>query len=262
MEKTKPFIKWVGGKQSLSKILEKNMPSNYNAYHEPFLGGGALFFKLSPKIAYLSDINLDLITTYNVVKKELTALMQKLEILKKNHHKEQYLKIRGLFKISNPIDVAARFIYLNKTCFNGLYRVNKKGEFNVPMGKYKAPLILDKITLENANIALQNAKIEIKSFQEIKTKKNDFVYFDPPYDQTYNSYDQNLFQTKEQEKLASFCKELDARGVCFMLSNSNTPLIKKLYKSFNILEIDNIRAISSKPANRGKIKELLIKNYE
>ncbi len=260
--KGKPFVKWVGGKNNIVNVLIKNLPKKYNKYYEPFLGGGALFFKLNPKKAFLSDINSDLIITYNVIKENVNELIEKLKTFKKNHNKEHYLKVRGLLDLTDPVNIAARFIYLNKTCYNGLYRVNKKGHFNVPMGSYKNPLILDKATLLKDNLLLRDALVEQKDFKEITPLKRDFIYFDPPYDETYNGYNDKIFDEEKQVELAKFCKRLDKRGCYFIVSNSDNEKIRKLYEHFNFVELENIRTVNCKGNARGKKKELLIKNYE
>ncbi len=258
----KPFIKWVGGKHALLKELKIHIPKNYKDYYEPFLGGGALFFHLQPMRAFLSDTNLDLIITYKVVKENVMVLIDQLKKYKKNHNKEFYYKIRTQRnELDNIILVASRFIYLNKTCYNGLYRVNSKGDFNVPIGSYKNPLICDVNTLENANIVLKNKTIECKEYHKIEPSKNDFVYLDPPYDDCFNGYSKNGFNFEKQKELSLFCKSLDKKGVKFLLSNSDTEDIKKLYKNFKIIEVSNIRMVSCKGKGRGKTTELMIKNY-
>ena len=258
----KPFIKWVGGKSSIIDFLIKNLPKKYNNYYEPFLGGGALFFKLMPKNAFLSDINTDLIITYNVVKKEVDKLVEKLKLFKKKHNKEYYLTVRSSFDLTDPITIAARFIYLNKTCYNGLYRVNKKGKFNVPIGSYINPLILDEETLMRDSLILANTTIENKSFEKINPLKKDFIYFDPPYDSTFNGYNDKIFNEDKQIELSYFCRDLDKKGCYFMVSNSDNEKIRKLYENFNLIELENLRTINCKGNDRGKKKELLIKNYE
>ena len=258
---SKPFVKWVGGKRALLKQLKNYIPKSYQDYYEPFLGGGALFFDLQPMRAFLSDTNLDLIITYQVVRDNLEVLIEQLQKYKKNHNKEFYYKIRTQRQELSSLLVASRFIYLNKTCYNGLYRVNAKGEFNVPMGSYKNPLICDEETLKSANLVLQNKIIECTEYSKIKPSRNDFVYLDPPYDDCFSSYSKKGFNFDKQKELSVFCKELNKRGVRFLLSNSDTEDMRNLYKNFEITEVSNIRMVSCKGKDRGKIKELIIKNY-
>jgi len=275
----KPFVKWAGGKRQLIPELLKNIPKNFNNYFEPFLGGGALFFELynhgilNDKKIYLSDINKELINTYKVIRNNPNELVEKLKEFKINHNKEFYYKIRELdrnenYKNLDNITKAARFIYLNKTCFNGLYRVNKKGEFNVPFGKYKAPKILDEENIYAVSNALKNVIIKHCDYKEILkyTQKNDFIYLDPPYypltkTANFTTYNQNNFLEKEQIELYKTFKELAYKG-CFVLkSNSDTEFINNLYKEFTIKKVLANRAINSKANKRGKITEILIRNY-
>jgi len=258
----KPFLKWVGGKRSILPELLKRLPEEYNEYYEPFVGGGALFFELQPKKAYLSDINFYLIITYQAVKDNLDELIKLLAKHKKNHCKEYYLKQRAkLSKEKDPVKIAGLFIYINKTCFNGLYRVNKSGGFNVPMGSYKNPNILDEETLSNCSKVLKNTKISQHGFEQVKIKKGAFYYIDPPYHKTYSQYDGSGFGEKEHIKLADFCKKIDKKGGYFMLSNSDTDLVRTLYKGYNIDEVQASRSVSCKAHQRGKEYELIIRNY-
>lgn len=184
--RAKPFVKWVGGKRSVIKELVSRLPSNINNYYEPFVGGGALFFEIFDKVnySYLSDLNIDLIIAYDVIKKDPTKLIELLEKYKINHCEDYYYKLRKEQDIEDPVKNTARLIYLLKTCFNGLYRVNKKGEFNTPIGSYKNPNIADRDNLLLVNKALQKAKVKYQDFTKITPKKGDFVYFDPPYHPT------------------------------------------------------------------------------
>lgn len=278
IKKTQPFVKWVGGKRGLLGQLLKKVPESFNTYHEPFLGGGAVFFELfskgllKNKKIYLSDINTELINTYNAVKNQPIELIQKLQNYKKKHTPEFYYQTRALdrestFSSLTNIDRAARFIYLNKTCFNGLYRVNKKGYFNTPVGSYKNPNISDKETILNASKALQSAIILNKPFTNTLnyTSKNDLIYLDPPYyplnkTSNFTSYNQNAFLEKEQKELFALFKGLHEKK-CFVLqSNSNTDFIKQLYSDYKIDFIQANRFINSKASGRGKINEVLIKN--
>lgn len=276
----KPFVKWAGGKNGLINSLMSFIPKNFNSYFEPFVGGGALFFYLknhkilNSKKIYLNDKNSELINAYKQIKINPNELLEELEILKKNHNKEYFYKIRNLDRNSDfysfsEVFRAARFIYLNKTCFNGLCRYNAKGNFNTPMGSYKNPKIYDKELIFSVHKALKNVSITNKDFEivSLKAKKYDFIYFDPPYfplnkTSSFVSYIDN-FSASEQIRLYELFKMLDYEGVKVLQSNSNTDFIKELYKDFEIIKVDSKRAINCKGDKRGKITELIIKgNYE
>lgn len=267
--KSKPFIKWAGGKSKLLTDMARLFPpkQQIGRYFEPFLGGGAMFFYLQHPKSFLSDSNGDLVELFEVVQQNVEELIIALKIHNNEH--DYYYKIRA----QSPSDLssiqrAARFIYLNKTCFNGLYRVNSKGEFNVPFGKYKNPTICDVEGLRAASLALQNVKIYRGDFESIlsQAKPTDFIYFDPPYHplnhtSSFTSYTSDKFGEEQQKRLAFVYAELANRGCFVMLSNSDMPLIREFYKDFQIHEILASRAINSNPEGRGKITELLIINY-
>lgn len=276
----KPFVKWAGGKNGLINSLISFIPKNFNSYFEPFVGGGALFFYLknlnilNSKKIYLNDKNAELINAYKQIKINPNKLLEELEILKNNHSKEYFYKIRNLdrdfdFYSLSEVFRAARFIYLNKTCFNGLCRYNAKGNFNTPMGSYKNPKIYDKDLIFSVHAVLKNVSITNKDFEvvSLKSKKGDFVYFDPPYyplnkTSSFVSYTDN-FSANEQIRLYKLFKMLDCEGIKVLQSNSNTDFIKELYKDFEIIEVISKRAINSKGDKRGKITELIIRgNYE
>jgi len=278
-KKYQPFIKWVGGKRGLLPQLLEKFPKKFENYHEPFLGGGALFFELyskgllKNKKIYLSDINSELINTYNIVKNNPNELINNLESFKEQHNKEFYYKIRELdrkeeFKKLTNIERATRFIYLNKTCFNGLYRVNKKGYFNTPIGSYKNPNIADKDTILSASEALQNAIILNKPFKYVvnNATKNDLIYFDPPYyplnvTSSFTAYSENNFLDNKQKELFDLFEKLDRKN-CFVLqSNSDTDFIKNLYQEHDINFVQANRFINSKSSGRGKINEVLIRSF-
>ncbi len=274
-----PFVKWVGGKRGLLEQILPLFPNNFKNYYEPFVGGGAVFFELyskgmlENKKVFLSDINTELINAYNAVKEEPKELIKNLKKYKNKHNKEFYYKIRALdrddnYKNLSALEKATRFIYLNKTCFNGLYRVNKKGFFNTPIGSYKNPNIADEETILNASKALQNAVIKQQSFEEVLNyaQKDDLVYFDPPYyplntTSNFTSYDSNTFLEKEQIKLYKTFKELAEIGVFVIESNSDTKFIKELYKNYDINIVQANRFINSKANKRGKIGEVLIRSF-
>ena len=276
----KPFVKWAGGKNGLINSLISFIPKNFNSYFESFVGGGALFFYLknlnilNSKKIYLNDKNAELINVYKQIKINPNKLLEELEILKNNHSKEYFYKIRNLdrdfdFYSLSEVFRAARFIYLNKTCFNGLCRYNAKGNFNTPMGSYKNPKIYDKDLIFSVYDVLKNVSITNKDFEvvSLKAKKGDFIYFDPPYyplnkTSSFVSYTDN-FSANEQIRLYKLFKMLDCEGIKVLQSNSNTDFIKELYKDFEIIEVISKRAINCKGDKRGKITELIIRgNYE
>lgn len=258
-----PFVKWVGGKRSVVQQLSERVKGvSIKHYCEPFVGGGALFFQLQPSNACISDINLPLITAYTAVRDTVGDVIRHLKRHRRNHSKEYYLKMRKrLSTESNRAKVGAIFIYLNKTCYNGLYRVNRSGGFNVPMGSYKNPLILDGDNLRNCSAVLQGVKIEQKSFVQIKPKKNTLYYLDPPYHGAYSQYDGSGFSEDDHRKLADLCAEIDRAGSYFLLSNSDTPLIRSLYSGYDIGVVRANRSVSCKAHQRAKKKELVIRNY-
>lgn len=270
-QETYPIVKWVGGKRQLMFELLKNMPENYNRYFEPFIGGGALFFYLQPDNAYISDMNEELINLYQVVRDNVDELITDLQ--KHDISKEYFMEIRNIdrtdeYKNWSDVKKASRFIYLNRTCFNGMYRVNSKGEFNVPFGHYKNPRILDENNLINCSNLLQRTEIKHADFSEIlkKVKKGDFVYFDPPYvplseTSSFTSYTKDGFDMDMQFKLRDVCDELDTIGVKFLLSNSDTKLVNELYENYNIKKVFASRQINANADGRGKITEVLVRNY-
>ena len=277
MLKGKPFVKWAGGKRQIMDKLTKYVPDEFNTYYEPFIGGGALLFELSPKKAVINDSNKELMNVYEVLCdeqkfKKMCSVLNTYEI---KHSEEFYYEIRNKDRSKNAYNRlsdytrAARTIYLNKACFNGLYRVNSKNEFNVPFGK-KAKVNTyeggNLITVSNY-LTMNDIKILSIDFEEVvkDAKKGDFVYFDPPYDSdtgTFNSYTEDGFGKESQRRLARVFKELDEKGVYVMLSNHNTMLINELYNGFNIHVIEAKRNINSNGSKRGKVEEVIITNYE
>ena len=275
--KPKPFVKWVGGKRQLLKqfrFMNLYPPEGFNSmvgrYFEPFVGGGAVFFDLRPGKAYLSDLNSELVIAYNVIKNNVDGLIKSLK--KHKHTKEYFLKIRAKDpKKLSDLEVASRFIYLNRTCFNGMYRVNSKGGFNVPFGKYSNPLICDEQNLRRVSKALKNVEIKCQDYKSVlkKARKGDFVYFDPPYfpvskTASFTSYTKEAFLEKEQIELRDTFLELNKKGCFVMLSNSDTSFINEIYSGFKGVRITKVeagRAINSKASGRGKITEVLVTNY-
>ena len=298
METIKPFVKWAGGKGSLIPQLKNFYPFELNntsidKYVEPFVGGGAVLINILQKYdikeAYAFDINIDLINCYNVIKKDVESLIQELdkkekEFLKLENKKKEELfySIRNeynSYKINeNEVNVkrAAEFIFLNRTCFNGLYRVNKSGQFNVPCGKYKNPTICDASNLRNLSYLIRNVNFEYGDYKKSEkyVDSNTFVYFDPPYRPLSNtsgftSYTKEDFNDDNQRELASYFRLLDDKNAKLMLSNSNPKNTNKndtffdeIYKGFNINEIYAKRMINANAKGRGEISELLITNYE
>lgn len=267
--KAKPFIKWAGGKSQLLPSMAPFFPpkAQISRYFEPFLGGGAVFFHLQHPRSFLSDSNASLVELYDIVKNHVEELIKALKVHRNEHDYFYEIRSQDPAKLS-AIRRAARFIFLNKTCFNGLYRVNGKGEFNVPFGKYKNPAICDADGLRAASMALKHATITNADYQSVldKARPTDFIYLDPPYHplsktSSFTSYTSDKFGEGEQKELANVYRELANRGCFVMLSNSDTPLIREIYKDFHIYEIQASRAINSKPEGRGKITELLIINY-
>jgi DNA adenine methylase len=280
MEKidTPRFVKWAGGKQQLIEQFKPLFPKKFNNYFEPFVGSGAVAYymvqKFKPKKVLLSDINEELINAYNIIKTDVKRLIIELKQHKEYHmadSKNYYYEIRGV----NPNDLpklerAARFIYLNKTCFNGIYRVNSKGKFNVPIGSYKNPDIIQKDKLLKISKLLKNIIIQVMDFKEIvnKATKGDFIYFDPPYyplkkGKSFTTYTKGNFLEEEQKQLAEVFKKLHKKGCYCMLSNSDTDFIKDLYKdkSFHINIVRATRMINSNAKDRGQINEIVVTNY-
>ena len=277
MFKAKPFVKWAGGKRQIIDKLKQYVPDEYNTYYEPFIGGGALLFELAPKNAVINDSNEELMNVYKCLcdEEKFKKMCSLLNHYETEHSEDFYYEIRNKDKNKNTYNrlsdytKAARTIYLNKACFNGLYRVNKKNEFNVPFGKktkvntYEGSNL---ITVSNY-LTMNNIKILSVDFEEAvkDVKEKDFVYFDPPYDSetsTFNSYTEEGFSKDEQIRLAKVFKELDRKGAFVMLSNHNTSIINDLYKEYNIHLIEAKRNINSNGKKRGKVEEVIITNYE
>ncbi len=271
-----PFLKWAGGKRQLLPEIRNSLPNprSYGRYFEPFLGGGAVFFDLQPKKAVINDFNAEAINVYRIIRDDVDGLIEHL----KTHENEAdyFYRIREMDRNPNfdelsVLTKASRIIYLNKTCYNGLFRVNSQGQFNVPFGRYKNPNIVNEIVLRAVSRYLNDNKIEIlntdfeKSLESVK--KNDFVYFDPPYDpvsdsSSFTGYTLNGFDKEEQERLRNLCDKLNDKGCKFLLSNSATPFILGIYKDYEIEIVEAARAINSVASGRGKIDEVLIKNYD
>ncbi|MCL2381761.1 MAG: DNA adenine methylase [Treponema sp.] len=259
----RPFVKWAGGKRSIMGDLLARIPDTFNGYFEPFAGGGALFWNI-PRAgkAQLSDINAHLVIAYLMVRDNVEEVISRLEYHKQHHSKTYYAEARQkLSDTQDQAEAASLLIYLNKTCYNGLYRVNKAGIFNVPIGRYEDPKIVDSSNLRKCSMFLAGVDIVQNDFSRINPEKGDFVYLDPPYHKTFSAYDGSGFGDKEHEELAAFCRRLDQNGVLFMLSNSDTPFIRQLYEGFNVGDVAASRFISCKGSRRKKARELIIRNY-
>lgn len=276
-ELLQPFLKWAGGKRQLLPYIRKYLPRipRSATYYEPFIGAGAVLFDLQPPKAKISDANWELINCYEVIKYNVEALIEHVKT-HKTGSSEYYYKIREQDRSSEytkltPVEKASRIIFLNKTCYNGLFRVNSQGQFNVPYGNYKNPTIVDSIIIRAISNYLNQNDIVITQldFEEaVKgAKKGDFVYFDPPYDPisdtaSFTGYNLDKFGKEEQCRLKSVYDRLTEKGCKVMLSNSATEFIKDLYKAYAIITIPASRNINSVATGRGRINELLILNYE
>ena len=270
-----PVVKWVGGKRQIINQIVEYIPKNFSTYYEPFLGGGAVLFELQPKKAIVNDINSELINLYQVIKNNVDELIEDLKKHKKDENyfyqireqdrdKEQYNRF-------TPVQKASRIVYLNKTCYNGLFRVNKAGQFNTPYGNYKNPNIVNEYTLRAVSNYFNKAQITFtcKDFEEALKgiRKGAFVYFDPPYDpisdtSSFTGYDKGGFDKNQQIRLKKACDKLNEKGIKFLLSNSATDFIKELYDGYKIQTIQARRAINSKSNKRGEIDEVLVMNFE
>lgn len=268
VEEASPFVKWVGGKRSLLPQMERLFPRRFERYFEPFVGGGAVFFKLQPQLATLSDYNADLINCYRVVRDDVERLLRHLATHRNDEEYFYTLRAQRPEELSG-IEAASRLIYLNRTCFNGLYRVNSKGGFNVPYGRYKNPNIVNERGLRAASAALQGAKLTNRSYMAVleEAKRGDFIYFDPPYHPVtktanFTSYTADSFSEQDQRDLADVFAELARRGCKVMLSNSDTPFIQSLYAEFNVETVSAPRLVNRDATKRGPVSEVIVRNYK
>lgn len=269
----KPFIRWVGGKSRLISYLKKYLPPDIltiDTYYEPFLGSGSLFFELQPSKAVLSDVNKELIDCYQAIKKNPKVISRYLEEHSLKSSNDYYYQIREEFNSCKPsIRRAAMFIYLNKTCFNGIYRVNKKGKFNVPYGFKEPPFLPSKKDLNTVHLTLKKTELLYCSYKDIisKVKSEDFVYLDPPYPplngtSNFTHYTASRFSREDHQELCNFAKELSCKGCQVLISNASIPFIYSLYENdFNIYEMEVTRYVKT-DGDRYKVKELAITNYE
>jgi DNA adenine methylase len=269
------FLKWAGGKLQLIEQFKNLFPHKFRNYCEPFIGSGAVFFyvksKLKPNKVFLSDTNEELINCFVAVRDKPSELVELLLNHRKKHSKEYYYAVRSIESSKlDSVDRAARLIYLNKTCFNGLYRVNSKGQFNVPFGDYENPSIFDKNALFQASQLLQGVHLQVMTFEKVLdfAGKDDFVYFDPPYiplskTSSFTRYSKSNFSMKEQKRLSEVFGILDSRGCYVMLSNSDHALTRELYRDYenNTVIVRAKRMINSVGSRRGAINEVLVTNY-
>lgn len=280
-QKPKPFVKWVGGKRQLiaqfhglGALSPDGFDQNKHTYFEPFVGGGAVFFELLPLNASINDINGELVTTYKIIRNDVSELISELLSGEYVYDKDIFLKIRAWDTTSiSDLKRAARFIYLNRTAFNGMYRVNKSGQFNVPFGRYTNPQIVDEENLRKVSVVLKNTKVNNGSYKYVldEAKRGDFIYFDPPYypvskTASFTTYSNDVFLQREQEELRDTFVELHERGCKVALSNSDTPFINDIFEPLKndgivIHKVQAGRNINSKSNGRGKVFEVLIKNY-
>lgn len=269
-----PFVKWAGGKSQLLPRIDAHIPQ-FTKYFEPFLGGGALFFRLASRLqfaAYLSDANGELVNAYNAVKNDVEGLIALLTRREREYKKapaEYYYRLRSA-QPDGSMEAAGRFIALNKTCYNGLYRVNRSGAFNVPIGRYRNPTICDKEQLRNASAALNysHARIVACDYKQAlrKAREGDFVYIDPPFNPLsttahFVGYTKNGFGERDQIELAQAFRELDSKGCKVLLSNSDTKLVRDLYSGFEQRKVRVLRAISCKGSGRTGYREILVSNF-
>jgi DNA adenine methylase len=263
-----PIIKWVGGKTKLLPELLRRMPAHFGRYYEPFAGGAALFFRVAPPRAVLADSNADLIGLYAAVARDAGAVIRRLEQHRAAHDARHYYDTRARWNDRglswSSAERAATFIYLNKTCFNGLWRVNRAGEFNVPIGRYADPPICVPDALRAAHAALARAELRCADYRAAvaDARRGDFLYFDPPYDPvtptaSFTSYTAGAFNADDQRALAATARELVARGCYVMLSNSDTPFVRALYRDFRVDRVRCARAINSNAARRGEVDEVI-----
>lgn len=269
-----PVVKWVGGKRQLLPQILPLIPKRMTAYCEPFLGGGAVLFALQPKRALVNDLNQDLITVYRVIKEDADALIEHLS--RHENTPEYFYRIRDLdrdkeaYAALSDVEKASRLLYLNKTCYNGLFRVNASGAFNSPYGHYRRPNIVNEQTIRGVSRYFNSCDITFFSgdFASVleQVPKGGFVYLDPPYDPvsdtaSFTGYNRGGFGREEQMRLKECCDALTARGVKFLLSNSATPFIRELYGSYRVSIVQARRAVNSVASRRGAIEEVLVRNY-
>jgi DNA adenine methylase len=275
IELVMPVVKWAGGKRQLLPILTSLLPDDFTVYCEPFLGGGAMLFSQQPKKAIINDINIDLVQMYEVIRDDVQSLISELE--KHQNTSEYFYQVRNWdrdkkkYSLLSKAEKAARIIYLNRTCYNGLFRVNSAGEFNTPFGNYKNPNIVNAPTLRAVSQYFQKTDITLSccNYADVldKIPQGTFVYLDPPYDPVSNTanftgYSRGGFCREDQIRLRECCDDLYQRGFKFMLSNSATDFIREQYAAYNITTVQAKRAVNSDAAKRGQVDEVAVRNYE
>lgn len=275
----KPFVKWAGGKNYLKEEILKRFKGKVRRYYEPMVGGGATFFAAQEanlfREAVLADANEELILVYTLIRDDVDNLISHLKRVDHNYKKasdkeKYYYHIRDNIALENlkPVQRATRFLFLNRTCFNGLYRVNRRGKFNVPFGHYKNPNVVHEDVLRSASVALANVTLHGRDFEPVveNMAQSDLVYFDPPYyklqDSSFTRYTRYDFSDDDHIRLAHLCTRLKSRGMRIILSNSDTPQVRKLYKNFKIEVVNVPRRINSDGQRRGKVQELIITSEE
>jgi DNA adenine methylase len=269
-----PVLKWAGGKRQLLGTLAPLFPKDATAYCEPFVGGGAVLFALQPDTAFVNDINEDLIRVYSVIKSDVESLIAALQGFRNEagsfYAVRDWDRDKEKYACLPDVEKAARILYLNKTCYNGLFRVNSAGEFNAPFGNYRSPNIVNAPALRAVSSYLNSADVCLSSvdYAQVLAKlpKGAFVYLDPPYDpvsgtSSFTGYSKGGFSRKEQIRLRECCDDLDARGLRFMLSNSSTEFIRKQYAAYHTIVVQAKRAVNSVSAKRGRVDEVVIRNY-
>jgi DNA adenine methylase len=272
----KPFLKWAGGKRQLLPAIQAYLPAKFTEYYEPFIGAGALLFALQPKKSTINDTNQELVNCYQIIRDQPEKLLELCQQHQANNSPEYYYQLRAQdrqaeFDQRTPVERAARIIYLNKTCFNGLFRVNSSGQFNVPYGKYKSPVIADPVVIKAISAYLNQAQVQILNvdFEQAVShaKEGGFVYFDPPYHplsqtSSFTGYSSSGFGEQEQIRLKKICDRLTDQGCQVLASNSAALFIKSLYDDprYEIVEVKATRAINVAASKRGRINELLIHN--
>lgn len=270
-----PVLKWVGGKRQLLDTLTPLLPKRMTAYCEPFVGGGAMLFNMQPNVAYVNDINSDLIRVYNTIRSDVENLILTLSDFKNEsdffYSVRDWDRNKEKYAMLSDVQKSARILYLNKTCFNGLYRVNNAGEFNSPFGNYRNPNIVNAPVLRAVSAYLNSATIHLTStdYGEVleKIPKGTFVYLDPPYDpisntSSFTGYSKGGFSRDDQIRLRECCDDLTKRGIKFMLSNSSTEFIREQYAAYNIITVQAKRSINAVASRRGDVDEVVVRNYE
>lgn len=270
-----PVLKWVGGKRQLISTFTPLFPKRITSYCEPFVGGGAALFHLQPNIAYVNDINTDLICAYTVIMEKVDELIEELKKYKNEpeffYSVRDWDRDREKYNSLSEVEKAARMLYLNKTCYNGLYRVNHAGEFNSPFGYYRNPNIVNEPVLRAVSAYFNAATVHFSSMDYAEVladiTRETFVYLDPPYDpvsetSSFTGYSKGGFSKDDQIRLRECCDDLDRRGVKFMLSNSATPFIREQYRAYRIIVVQAKRAINSVGSKRGDVDEVVVRNYE